>query len=222
VIAPEAWEVQAEIAAGRGRGEDDRQLTARIMALLPAEGHSGIVGPGMKDIIETVDAWLDGPALAEPYRKQPLAQHWARVAKLAEELGELHEAAGHTELSAASQKRLAGCTMAIGRAVSALIACTGQNPRKGISGTTDEMLDELADVVCCGMFAIQHFTKNAELTADFVATALVKALNRATGATREPAGENCPVGHVRPVAGCTWCEENIDPVTWRERWAQGH
>lgn len=30
---------------------------------------------------------------------------------------------------------------------------------------------------------------------------------------------SCPLGHQKPAAGCTWCEENIDPDTWRERWS---
>jgi NTP pyrophosphatase (non-canonical NTP hydrolase) len=113
-----------------------------------------IVGAGMKHIIKTVDAWLDG-AVAEPYQEQPLAQDWARVAKVGEELGE---------------------------AISALIAYTGQNPRKGVHGSQEDMLGELGDVVCTALFAMQHFTQDTELTAAYVESALVKALNRATGA----------------------------------------
>jgi hypothetical protein len=30
--------------------------------------------------------------------------------------------------------------------------------------------------------------------------------------------ETCPVGHKRPCAGCTWCEQNISPDEWRRRW----
>lgn len=116
-----------------------------------------IVGPGMRDIIQIVDRWLD-TQVADNYKDQPLAQDWARVAKLAEEAGE---------------------------AISALIACTGQNPRKGVSGTMDEMLKEVADTFACGAFAIQHFTQDIELTASILEAALLKALNRATGAVKQ-------------------------------------
>lgn len=117
---------------------------------------TAIVGPSMKSIIETVDTWLDS-AVSQTYQDQPLAQDWARVAKVTEEAGE---------------------------SISALIAFTGQNPRKGVYGTLDDLLGELADVVCTGLFAIQHYTKDPEATADVVEAALIKALNRATRATK--------------------------------------
>jgi hypothetical protein len=117
---------------------------------------TAIVGPGMKSIIEKVDTWLDSD-VAPDYQAQPLAQDWARAGKAAEEAGEV---------------------------VKALIACTGQNPRKGFNGTRDEMLGEQADTLCAAAFGIQHFTKDIELTTAIIEAALIKALNRATGATK--------------------------------------
>jgi NTP pyrophosphatase (non-canonical NTP hydrolase) len=87
-------------------------------------------------IIEWMDADLDGE-VPERYRDQPLAQDWARVAKVTEEAGE---------------------------AIDALIGMTGQNPRKGEYGTRDDLLTELADVALTGLYAIQHFTKDADDT----------------------------------------------------------
>ena len=87
----------------------------------------------LAETVEVVDAWLDA-AVAPGYRDEPLAQDWARVAKASEEVGE---------------------------AVDALIRWTGQNPRKGVCGTLDELLDELADVATAGLYAIQHFTKDS-------------------------------------------------------------
>lgn len=83
-----------------------------------------------------IDKWLDDK-VSQEYKDQPLAQDWARVAKTVEEAGE---------------------------AVNALIAWTGQNPRKGICGTKEELLNELADVAFAAIFAIQHFTKNYSRT----------------------------------------------------------
>jgi len=76
-----------------------------------------------------MDDDLDGQ-VADLYKDQPLAQDWARVAKVAEEVGE---------------------------AIAALIGITGQNPRKGVYGTDDDLLDELADVALTGLYAMQHF-----------------------------------------------------------------
>ena len=91
--------------------------------------------------ITSIDEWLDGN-VGSTYNVAPLAQDWARVSKIAEELGE---------------------------AISELILYTGQNPRKPIDPDAYErMLKELADVVCTGTLAIQHFTKNEEATRSII------------------------------------------------------
>lgn len=89
------------------------------------------------EMVELFDKHLD-EGVAEAYKEQPLAQDWARVAKVVEEAGE---------------------------AVQALIAFTGQNPRKGVYGSQDELLDELADTALTAIYAIQHFTKDQYVTA---------------------------------------------------------
>lgn len=101
--------------------------------------------------VETVDRWLDSD-VAPAYRDQPLAQDWARVAKAGEED---HEA------------------------VAALIAMTGQNPRKGTCGTREELLAELADAAVTRLFAIQHFTKDIAHTWCVLTEAMAKAYGRA-------------------------------------------
>lgn len=87
-------------------------------------------------LVEAMDAWLDENC-GQAYKDQPLAQDWARVAKGAEELGE---------------------------AIDALIGITEQNPRKGMYGTRDDLLIELADQCLTGIYAIQHFTKDTDAT----------------------------------------------------------
>lgn len=89
-------------------------------------------------LIGEVDETLDAN-VSEVYQRQPLAQHWARVAKAGEEAGE---------------------------AIDALISWTGQNPRKPQRDEAfEELLDELADTALTGIYAMQHFTKDAEETA---------------------------------------------------------
>lgn len=89
------------------------------------------------DGLEKVDNWIDGQS-SEFYQRQPLAQDWARVSKIGEEMGE---------------------------AIQALIGYTGQNPRKGFTHSRGQVLDELADVAYTAIAAIQHFTKDQQSTA---------------------------------------------------------
>ena len=88
------------------------------------------------EVVRDADVWLDGD-VSRPYKGQPLAQHWARVAKVAEEVGE---------------------------AIEALIGVTGQNPRKGVCADEGDLLAELADTALTAILAIQHFTKDAGQT----------------------------------------------------------
>lgn len=79
-----------------------------------------------------VDKWLDD-AVSQPYKDQPLAQDWARITKVSEELGE---------------------------AVDEFILFTGQNPRKEQTFSIDPTLDELADTAITAILAMLHFTKD--------------------------------------------------------------
>jgi hypothetical protein len=103
--------------------------------------------------VETVDTWLDS-AVSPLYREMPLGQDWARVAKVIEEIGE---------------------------AVAELILYTGQNPRKGTHPERYEnLLNELADTAMSAIYAIQHFTKDREMTRRALMTAQARHLGRIT------------------------------------------
>lgn len=98
---------------------------------------------GWLDALETwlsrIDTHLDRE-VGQTYKDQPLAQDWARVAKVSEEVGE---------------------------AIANLILMTAQNPRKALRGDTasqSDLIKELADVSITGALAIQHFTKDARET----------------------------------------------------------
>ncbi|HWR85627.1 MAG TPA: MazG-like family protein, partial [Rhodoglobus sp.] len=71
--------------------------------------------------------WID----AGNAHRDPEAQLWGRVAKIAEEHGE---------------------------AVAALIGMTGQNPRKGVTHGADQVIDELLDVAITALGAVEHLT----------------------------------------------------------------
>ena len=132
---------------------------------------------GILETIEAVDAWLDGAVAAE-YGEQPLSQDWARTAKVGEETGEAQEELKAWRRAALDQARVSEIDIPAGRAISALIAVTGQNPRKGVHGTREALLKELADVVCTGLFAIQHFTKDTNMTWMILLETLDKARSR--------------------------------------------
>lgn len=104
-----------------------------------------------KDIVEKVDAILDAN-VSEIYKTMPLAQDWARVAKVIEEAGE---------------------------SISELILYTGQNPRKGeYPERYGQMLMELADTAMTSIYAIQHFTKDIDMTEQMLRMASVRHLDR--------------------------------------------
>lgn len=94
-----------------------------------------MLGQMLSDLAQ-VDRWLD-ENVSDEYKSQPLAQDWARITKVAEELGEV---------------------------VDAFILHTGQNPRKETRALMDAVLDELADVAFTAILAIQHFTKDEAVT----------------------------------------------------------
>lgn len=102
------------------------------------------------DITE-MDLWLDRN-VSERYKEEPLAQHWARISKMAEEVGE---------------------------AIQAFIGVTGQNPRKGSYGTMRDVLNEAADVVITGVLCIQHFTGDAMGTADIIEERMIYRMGKA-------------------------------------------
>jgi hypothetical protein len=83
-----------------------------------------------------VNNWLD-EKVSHIYLDQPLAQDWARISKISEELGE---------------------------AIQAFIGYTAENPRKGKTHELDDVLDELADAALTAILAIQHFTNSSNKT----------------------------------------------------------
>ena len=102
-------------------------------------------------IVECVDDTLDRNVSAL-YKSQPLAQDWARIAKMIEEMGE---------------------------AISELILYTGQNPRKDTEPEAyNRMLKELADAAMTPIYAIQHFTKDVTETERILAEAQEKHHDR--------------------------------------------
>lgn len=101
--------------------------------------------------IAAIDTWLDSGA-GQAYQNQPLAQDWARLSKVSEELGE---------------------------AIAELILYSGQNPRKPQDAEAyGRMLKEIADVICTGLLCLQHFTKDMTITSKVINANLRKIITR--------------------------------------------
>jgi hypothetical protein len=103
--------------------------------------------------IAIADAWLDDAA-PEAYRANPLANMWRRF------YGPVSEAA---------------------EAQDALNGMTGGNPRKGITHTPDDMLEEAADTAVSALLAIQSQTKDTAVTWAVFIASLAKILSRVPG-----------------------------------------
>jgi hypothetical protein len=119
--------------------------------------------------VASIDLWLDG-AVAVKYQNQPMAQDWARVAKITEELSEAMEALDSmTDATDEDYSRISHILIPLGKSIADLILFTGQNPRKPENAEAfGAMLDEIADVVFTGILALQHFTKDAQMTRDIL------------------------------------------------------
>jgi hypothetical protein len=107
----------------------------------------------LAELLEAVAAVSDhvDAGMGAPYQGQPLAKTWARVTKVASEAGE---------------------------AIDALSAMTGENFRKGICGTEEELLGELGDAFSAAICAIQHITQDADRTWAVASAAIQKARSR--------------------------------------------
>jgi hypothetical protein len=100
------------------------------------------------DIAE-INAWFEAHNGPSPHEDA------MRVMKPGEEIAEAYEA-------------LALCSLAQGRVVEAYIGMTGQNPRKGVTHSLDDLLLELADVAISALCAIQHFAQDVQGTRNLV------------------------------------------------------
>ncbi len=165
VVVLSGWEkskgARAEVATAAALGVPVIPLNKALIRNPPFKDDYLIIDPlrlAFRDMqaITEVDQYLDDRC-GKRYKDEPLAQSWARVAKACEEAGE---------------------------AVKSYIGYTGQNPRKGESGTLSDVLEELADTAFAAIFAIQHFTKDAEVTVEILEEHLQKAVARTQGSKK--------------------------------------
>lgn len=106
----------------------------------------GCVTPSEK--LVALSRWIDAPNA----HRDPEAQAWSRIAKVAEEHGE---------------------------AVAAYIGAIGQNPRKGVTHTVDDVVDELLDVALTALAAVEHLREHDGAALTLLETKLDRVAQRA-------------------------------------------
>lgn len=75
-----------------------------------------------------------------------------------------------------------------GEAAAAYIGMVGQNPRKGVTHTQMDLLNELADVAVTALCAMQHFTRDEKNTRAVLAAKVAAIIGRSNIPTRAEAG----------------------------------
>lgn len=75
--------------------------------------------------------------------------------------------------------RVLKLTEEVGEAAAAYIGATGQNPRKGVTHTMEDVYAELADVVVTALCAIQHFTQDPVKTRTIILEKIEFLMRRA-------------------------------------------
>lgn len=140
-----------DVSLGRPTDECTCDVTPDMQARENAAFERGR-GAGLINwlVVEEYDAWLDS-AVSPEYLAQPLARDITRLSKLFEEAGE---------------------------ALKKFSQATGENPRKGVTSTMEEVLDEVGDAWLTAILGVQHFTKDTAETARILRRAMHKLEQR--------------------------------------------
>ena len=85
----------------------------------------------------------------------------------------------HRDPEAITWGRLAKVSEECGEAIAAYIGATGQNPRKGVTHTIDDVIEELLDVAVTALGAIEHLTGHDGLALSRLDGKIVRVARRA-------------------------------------------
>ena len=98
-----------------------------------------------------------------------------------------------------------------GEAIAAYIGMVGQNPRKGVTHTQDDLLKELADVAITALCAMQHFTQDEAVTRAYMAAKIQAIIERSDIHVRVRSGPGQPQD-ADIQAARTWLAETSENV----------
>lgn len=85
----------------------------------------------------------------------------------------------HRDPEAATWARLAKITEEAGEVVAAHIGATGQNPRKGVTHSEQDVQEELLDVALTALAALEHLRGHDERSLELLDEKLHRTLERA-------------------------------------------
>lgn len=140
---------------------------AMLAAALPGSAVPDDASTGER--LAALSQWIDGSNV----HRDPEAVTWGRLGKLQEEMGETAD-----ELLLLAVRHW-GLNSAAGRLIAAFIGATGQNPRKGVTHTTDDVVKELLDCAVTALGAVEHLVGNdgssMNRLAEFVERLIVRA-----------------------------------------------
>lgn len=143
---------------------------------------------------------------------------WNLFADVADITGWLDDA--NPDSAHEDSMRVLKLTEEAGEAAAAYIGMVGQNPRKGVTHTREQFLDELADVAITALCAIQHFTKDVGGTRAVLAAKLAGIIERAgipTQAEIDAANATAPT-HYTLTGLSAACGESTHPGSRRDVW----
>jgi NTP pyrophosphatase (non-canonical NTP hydrolase) len=95
-----------------------------------------------------------------------------------------------------------------GEAAAAYIGMVGQNPRKGVTHTREDLLNELADVAITALCAIQHFTQDPDETRDVVmakTAGIIARVPQLTAVGPAQVAAPTPTYSPKPHDPADWC-----------------
>ena len=91
----------------------------------------------------------------------------------------IDEGNSHRDPEAVTWGRIAKITEEAGEVIEAFIGYTGQNPRKGITHTKGDVIDELLDVAVTALGAIEHLVGHQGRSLKMLDQKIVKIAMRA-------------------------------------------
>jgi NTP pyrophosphatase (non-canonical NTP hydrolase) len=86
---------------------------------------------------------------------------------------------GDRDSEAVTWGRISKITEEAGEVIGAFIGATGQNPRKGVTHTDQDVLEELLDVAVTALGAVEHMTGNQGSSMTMLEDKVDRVYNRA-------------------------------------------
>lgn len=163
-----------EVAEAAFRSDTSGSPAERVEAALIASGVAGpVMGKKFDAYSMAVGAEYNRLAAAQENESHASWDPFADIADITAWLDESNPAGPHED-----SMRVMKLMEEAGEAGAAYIGMVGQNPRKGVTHTMDDLLKELADVAITALCAMQHFTQDEAVTRAYMAAKIQAIIKR--------------------------------------------